>query len=156
MMKRFVYIFLISVLPVLGFAQNNRTQKSPIVEKGSGLKKSQADVESMRNDSQNKNEEIKDIFMFAMAFSHLDSVLYVTGIQKMENEQVNNGYFLVNRDRYESALLDYMYGMGESNRMVVIYFGEKEKSIIKKKQKVLKRVKKHHSYSVGELLDFKF
>ena len=68
MMKRFVYILLISVLPVLGFAQNNRTQKSPIVEKGSGLKKSQADVESMRNDSQNKNEEIKDIFMFAMAF----------------------------------------------------------------------------------------
>ena len=156
MMKRFVYIFLISVLPVLGFAQNDRTQKSPIVEKGSGLKKSQADVESMRNDSQNKNEEIKDIFMFAMAFSHLDSVLYVTGIQKMENEQVNNGYFLANRDQYESALLDYMYDMGEYNRMVVLYFHEKEKRLANKKQRVLKRVKKHHSYSVGELLDFKF
>ena len=94
--------------------------------------------------------------MFAIAFSHLDSVVYTTAVQKMENEVVNNGYFLENRSKYESLLLDYMYRMGETNRMAVLYFDEKEKKVVKKKQKVLKRIKKHHSYSVGELLDFSF
>jgi hypothetical protein len=142
----------------MGFAQseNEKKQKSPIVEKGGALTRTQADVESMRNDSQYKNAEVKDVYMFALTFSHLDSVVYVTKIQLMENETVYNGYFLENRDKYESILLDYMYGMGESNRLAVVYFNDKEKNIVKKKQKVLKRIKKRHSYSVGELLDFSF
>lgn len=155
-MKRFALILVMSVFSIMGFAQSEDRQKNPIVEKGGALTRTQADVESMRNDSQNKNAEVKDIYMFALAFSHLDSVVYVTKIQLMENETVNNGYFLENREKYESLLLDYMYEMGESNRLAVLYFNEKEKNIIKKKQKVLKRIKKCHSYSVGELLDFSF
>lgn len=157
-MKRFTLILLMSVFSVMGYAQseNEQKQKNPIIEKGGALTRTQADVESMRNDSQNKNSEVKDIYMFAIAFSHLDPVVYTTAVQKMENEVVNNGYFLENRSKYESLLLDYMYRMGETNRMAVLYFDEKEKKVVKKKQKVLKRIKKHHSYSVGELLDFSF
>ena len=157
-MKRFALILLMSVFSVMGFAQSEKEQKqkSPIVEKGGALTRKRADVESMRNDSQYKNAEVKDVYMFALTFSHLDSVVYVTKIQLMENETVYNGYFLENRDKYESILLDYMYGMGESNRLAVVYFNDKEKNIVKKKQKVLKRIKKRHSYSVGELLDFSF
>lgn len=155
-MKKFALILFVSFLSVSVFGQSDNSQRSAVIEKGGALSKTREDVESMRNDSQNKNAEIKDVYMFALTFSHLDSVVYVTKIQKMENEQVNNGYFLENREQYESAIIDYMYGMGQTNRMAVIYFNDKEKRIIKEKQKVLKRVKKHHSYSVGELLDFSF
>ena len=83
------------------FAQRSAITKDPTLNRGEGLETTRDDLEKMRNKSQDKNARVADLYMFAAAYSLIDSVLYVSALQLVKNLTVYNKWVLRNRSAFE-------------------------------------------------------
>ncbi|MBO4724364.1 MAG: hypothetical protein J5596_03465 [Bacteroidaceae bacterium] len=147
--------FILFALPISA-QRSNRTQ-DPTLNKGEGLSMSRKDLDKMRNQKQDKNSLQVDVYMFAASFSMLDSVLYISDVQFLKDVTVNNRWFLKERVAFEKQFTDYVAGsdMNES-LMTSVQFFEKEKKLIKKRERLIKRNKRKNGFKMYQVSDFKF
>ena len=136
--------------------RSNRTQ-DPTLNKGEGLSMSRKELNKMRNQNQEKNARQVDVYMYAASFSILDSVLYVSDIQLVNDVTVNNKWFVKDRLVFEKQFTDYVCGNDiNESIMTSLLFSEKEKQLIKKRERLIKRNKKKNRFKLYEIPDFKF
>ena len=151
----FVAAFLLFALSVS--AQRSGRTQDPTLNKGEGLEMSRRDLNKMRNQNQDKNSRQVDVYMFATSFSILDSVLFVSDIQLVNDVTVNNKWFVKDRLVYEKQFSDYIVGNNENESyMTSLLFSEKEKKITKKRERLIKRNKKKNGFQLYQISDFKF
>ena len=138
-------------------AQRSGRTQDPTLNKGEGLSVSRKELNKMRNQNQDKNARQVDVYMYAASFSLLDSAIYVSDIQLVKDVTVNNKWFIKDRLVFEKQFTDYVSGndMNESF-MTSLLFSEKEKQLIKKRNRVIKRNKKKNGFKLYEIPDFKF
>ena len=118
---------------------------------------SRSDLDKMRNQKQNKNSRQVDVYMFAASFSLLDSVLYISDIQLVKDVTVNNKWFVKERLVYENQFADYIVGAdGNESFLTSLLFSEKEKKLIKKRERLIKRNKRKNGFKLYQIPDFRF
>lgn len=113
----------------------------------------------MRNQKQDKNARQVDVYMFAASFSLLDSALFVSDIQYVSNVTVNNKWFIKDRLLFEKQFADFVLGSdGSENEsyMTSLQFAEKEKKLIRKRERLIKRNKKKNGFKYNSVSAFKF
>ncbi|MBO4561133.1 MAG: hypothetical protein J5705_04090 [Bacteroidaceae bacterium] len=141
-------------------AQRSGRTKDPTINRGDGLEMSRSDLSKIRNQKQDKNSRKTNLYMFASSFSMLDSVIYVSDVHKVDSVMVNNKWFLKNRVAFEQQFMDRVsqesvYDL-EEVMMPVIYYGEKEKKVLKQREKLIKRNGKSNRYALNTINDFIF
>lgn len=149
-----VAVMLLSALSVS--AQRSGRTKDPTLNRGEGLEMSRSDLDKMRNQNQDKNSRIVDIYIFGASFSLLDSVLYVSYPQKMENVTVNNRRFLKGRADLEKQYADYLSNGAESSQMSTIFFSEKLEKLEKSRARLIKRNSKKNRFNLVQMPEFQF
>ena len=88
-----------------------------------------SDLDKMRNQKQDKNSRQIDAYMFAASFSLLDSVLYVSDVELVNDVTVNNKWFVKDRLVFEKQFEDFAVGPeGNESYMTTLLFSEKEKN----------------------------
>jgi len=141
-------------------AQRSGKSKDPTINRGDGLEMSRSDLSKIRNQKQEKNTRKTNLYMFASSFSMLDSVIYVSEVHKVDSVIVNNKWFLKNRVDFEQQFMDRVSQESvfdlEEVMMPVIYYGEKEKKVLKQRDKLMKRNGKTNRYALNFINDFKF
>ena len=145
---------LMFALPL--FAQRSAITKDPTLNRGEGLETTRDDLEKMRNKSQDKNARVADLYMFAAAYSLIDSVLYVSDIQLVKNLTVYNKWFLRNRSDFEKQFQNYVAGQLEESFIPVIYFSDKEKKVISQRETLIKRNRRKNKLDLITVSDFQF
>ena len=75
---------------------------------------SRKDLAKMRNQKQDKNSRQVDVYMFATSFSILDSILYVSDIQLVNDVTVNNKWFIKERLVFEKQFADFVTQVDKS------------------------------------------
>ena len=153
----FLAAFLLFTLSVS--AQRSSRTKDPTLNKGEGLEMSRKDLDKMRNQKQDKNARQVDVYMFASSFSLLDSALFVSDIQLVNNVTVNNKWFIKDRLLFEKQFTDFVVGpddLGNESYMTSLLFSEKEKKLIKKRERLIKRNKKKNGFKYNQVSAFKF
>ena len=150
-----VAAFLLFALPV--FAQRSDRSQDPTLNRGEGLEMSRKDLAKMRNQKQDKNSRQVDVYMFATSFSILDSILYVSDIQLVNDVTVNNKWFIKERLVFEKQFADFVVDADENESyMTSLLFSEKEKKLVKKRERLIKRNKKKNGFKLITAPDFKF
>lgn len=137
-------------------AQRSGATKDPTLGRGEGLEVTRNDLDKMRNQNQDKNSRQVDIYMFAASFSLIDSVLYVSDVQRVDDVIVNNKWFIKERADFEKQFHDYVtMGFNES-QLTSIYFSEKQKKMEKNRARLIKRNGKKNRFALIEVKDFIF
>lgn len=138
-------------------AQRSGRTQDPTLNKGEGLSMNRKDLNKMRNQNQEKNARQVDVYMYAASFSLLDSVVYVSDIQLVKDVTVYNKWFIKDRLVFEKQFTDYVSGTDiNESIMTSLLFSEKEKQLIKKRARVIKRNNKKNRFKLYEIPDFKF
>ena len=87
-----------------------------------------------------KEVEAVPVYIWGASISFSDSIVYFTEIQKLDSVALENG-FLPHRQYYAYELKDYMnFNENMPGRISVIYFDEKQSKLVKKEQKIKKRL----------------
>ena len=147
--------FLLFTLSVS--AQRSGRAQDPTLNKGEGLEMSRKDLAKMRNQKQEKNSRQVDVYLYAVSFSLLDSAVFVSDIQLVKDVVVNNKWFIKERLKFEKQFTDRVTGNDENESyMTSLLFSEKEKQLIKKRNRLIKKNKKKNGYRLFEVSDFKF
>lgn len=82
------------------------------------------------------------VYIFGVAASFNDSIVYITDIQRMDSAWVDSKTkFLMSRYEYSYQLRDYLRAIGQPNMTCITFFKVNEKKI----QKVLAAVKKRYT-----------
>lgn len=111
----------------------------------------------MRNQNQEKNSRQVDVYMYVASFSLLDSALFVSDIQFVRDVTVNNKWFVKDRLAFEKQFSDYVVGSDENESyMSSLVFSDKEKKLIRKRGKLIRRNRKKNGFRLYEVTDFKF
>ncbi len=138
------------------FAQRSGATKDPTLNRGEGLEMTRSDLDKMRNQSQDKNSRQVDIYMFAASFSVLDSVLYVSDIQKLDKVTVNNRWFVKERATFEKQFTDYIRVGYNESQLTSIIFSENNKKVEKRRARLIKRNAKTNGFALIEVSGFSF
>lgn len=159
MSRRFLRFaaLLLLLLPACASARQSGGAKSPVLEAGQGLKMNRGDLEEMRNNSQDKKSRKADIYVVAVSYSIVDSVMYVSDVRKMEDETVNNRLFLIHRQAYENQFSAFVSGGNDETMMTYLHFSEREKEPARYLKHLLKRNSKTNKFEVkrvGEEFSF--
>lgn len=146
-MRRYLAIISVVLFSLSAAAQAPQRSMDPTLNRGEGLIKTQKQVEEMRGDGQNKRTTQKDIWVFGISFSQIDSAFCVTDVQPMKEMIVSNGWFLYNRSELEQQFQDWLIDVtGIASPMTTLYFHEKEKRMVRKRAALLKKLKKKGEY----------
>ena len=137
-------------------AQRSGRTKDPTLNKGEGLEMTRSDLDKMRNQNQNKNARQVDVYMFAASFSILDSVLYVSYIQKVNDVVVNNRWFIKQRSEYESQFTTHIGAGDEESLLTSLYYSEKLKKITKRRSALIKRNARKNRFLLINVQGFSF
>lgn len=137
-------------------AQRSGRTKDPTLNKGEGLEMTRSDLDKMRNQNQNKNARQVDVYMFAASFSILDSVLYVSDIQKVNDVVVNNRWFIKQRSEYESQFTTHIGAGDEESLLTSLYYSEKLKKITKRRSVLIKRNARKNRFLLINVQGFSF
>jgi hypothetical protein len=137
-------------------AQRSGRTKDPTLNKGEGLEMTRSDLDKMRNQNQNKNARQVDVYMFAASFSILDSVLYVSDIQKVNDVVVNNRWFIKQRSEYESQFTTHIGAGDEESLLTSLYYSEKLKKITKRRSALIKRNARKNRFLLINVQGFSF
>lgn len=146
--------FLLMLSLSVGAQRSSRSQ-DPTLNRGDGLEKNRNDLAQIRNDKQNENARQQDIYMFASAFSLIDSVLYVSDVQLLEDVTVNNRWFIKERSSFESQFHDYVSGNDETY-LSSIFFSDKKKKSDKRRARLIRRNNKKNGFKLIEVHAFEF
>lgn len=116
-----------------------------------------ASVAVARDKKESKNTKEVPVYIMGASMSFSDSIVYFTEIQKLDAVVLQNG-FLPHRQYYAYELKDYMsFEENMPGRISVIYFDEKYNKLVKKEQKIKKRLMEKDGKAVRYLGDkFKF
>jgi len=114
------------------------------------------DLDKMRNQNQDKNARQVDLYIFAASFSLLDSVIYISDIRKVDDVTVNNKWFIKNRADFETQFTDYIKEGTDESLLTSIYFSEKEKTLIKRRARLIKRNEKKNRFKLIQISGFNF
>ena len=147
-------VMLLSALSVS--AQRSGRSQDPTLNRGQGLEMNRSDLDKMRNQNQDKNSRVVDIYIFGASFSILDSVVYVSYTQKMDTVTVNNKRFLKGRAELEKQFCNFVSNGPEDSQMAVIYFSEKLKTVEKNRARLIKRNARRNKFSLVEIPEFRF
>lgn len=138
-------------------AQRSGRSQDPTLNKGEGLEMNRKDLAKMRNQNQEKNSRQVDVYMYVASFSLLDSALFVSDIQFVRDVTVNNKWFVKDRLAFEKQFSDYVVGSDENESyMSSLVFSDKEKKLIRKRGKLIRRNRKKNGFRLYEVTDFKF
>ncbi len=152
-----IFLFLACMISAGASAQSRDRNQSPVLGIGQGLEMNRSDLAKMRNNKQEKNSEQTDVYMFAVAFSLIDSVMYTSDIQKMEAETLNNHWFLKNREGYENQFSAFVTGGDDETTVTFLYFSEEEKRAVRKLATLVKRNSKTNRFPIiGTGEEFRF
>lgn len=146
---------LLLVALSLSAQRSGRTQ-DPTLNKGEGLEKTRSDLDKMRNNNQDKKSRNVDLYMFAASFSVLDSVLYVSEVQKVNDVIVNNKWFVKERAAFEEQFTERVRIGDDESLLTSLYFSEKSKKVIKSRARLIKRNGKKNKFSLIEVSGFSF
>ena len=158
-MRPFFKPFLAVLLLMLSLsvsAQRSGVAKDPTLNRGEGLERTREDLSKMRNQTQDKNSRQVDVYMFAASFSLLDSVLYVSDVQKVDDVIVNNKWFVKERPAFESQFTSHIGGNYNESLLTTLYFSEKLKKVSKRRSRLLKRNSKKNGFELRPVSDFRF
>jgi len=145
------------VASVYSYAQTPDRTKSPVLQPGEGLTRTQKDVESMRNDNQDKKARRTDVYVCALSFSPVDSVMYISNIQKIEQTVVRNRWFLEERSLLEQKFEDYVRERAGNLQLSSLFFSEKEKKVLKQRERIIRINNKKKRFKVQYTgADFRF
>ena len=98
-----------------------------------------------------KEVEAVPVYIWGASISFSDSIVYFTEIQKLDSVALENG-FLPHRQYYAYELKDYMnFNENMPGRISVIYFDEKQSKLVKKEQKIKKRLEEKEGKTVRYL-----
>jgi len=137
-------------------AQRSGRTNDPTLNKGEGLEMTRKDLDKMRNQNQDKNARQVDLYIFAASFSLLDSVIYISDIRKVDDVTVNNKWFIKNRADFETQFTDYIKEGTDESLLTSIYFSEKEKTLIKRRARLIKRNEKKNRFKLIQISGFNF
>lgn len=153
--KPFLAVLML-VLSLSASAQRSGRTNDPTLNRGEGLEKTRDDLSKMRNQSQNKNSRQENIYMFAASFSLIDSVLFVSDVQKVDDVIVNNKWFVKERASFETQFTDHVRGGFNESYLTSIYFSEKSQKMNKRRAKLIKRNARKNGFNLVQVSDFKF
>lgn len=122
-----------------------------MLEAGQGLKMDRKDLDKMRNDNQDKKSKTVDVYLAAVSYSIVDSVMFVSDIQKMDDETVNNRWFLINRQAYENQFSAFVSDGKDETMLSFLYFSSKSADVEKKVRHLLKRNSKTNEFEVKKI-----
>ena len=106
-----------------------------------------------KKETKNDAKKVKDVpvYIWGASISFSDSVVYFTEIQKLDAVVLENG-LLPHRQYYAYELKDYMnFNENMPGRISVIYFDEKQSKLVKKEQKIKKRLEEKEGKTVRYL-----
>lgn len=84
-----------------------------------------------------KKDKEKPVYVFGVAASFSDTVVYYTAIQQLDSAQLDPHGFLPQRDMYSYQLKNHLeYQMNKLNYTCSIYFSENKKKLEKEADKV--------------------
>lgn len=153
----FLAAFILFTLSVS--AQRSNRTKDPTLNRGEGLEMSRKDLDKMRNQNQDKNSRQVDVYMFATSFSLIDSVLFVSDVQYVKSVTINNKWFIKDRLFYEKQFSAFVLGSDEPENesyMTSLLFSEKEKKMIKQRERLIKRNRKKNGFKLNQVSAFRF
>ncbi|MBQ9385934.1 MAG: hypothetical protein IJU24_03505 [Bacteroidaceae bacterium] len=153
--KPFLAVLML-MLSLSASAQRSGRTNDPTLNRGEGLEKTRDDLSKMRNQSQNKNSRQENIYMFAASFSLIDSVLFVSDVQKVDDVIVNNKWFVKERASFETQFTDHVRGGFNESYLTSIYFSEKSQKMNKRRAKLIKRNARKNGFNLVQVSDFKF
>ena len=104
-----------------------------------------------------KKKIVTEVYVFGVSLSFTDSVAYFTEIQHIDGAVIEDK-FLPNLHLYSYDLKDYMsFEEGMPGRTSFIYFSDKRAKLVKKEQKIKKKLIEENEKTVRYLGDkFKF
>lgn len=97
-----------------------------------------------------------DVFIFGVSFSLVDSVMFVSDIQKLQSESVNNRWFMKNRQGYENQFSSFVTDGNDETMVTFVCFSDKEKKTVRKLDRILKKNAKGNGFPVTKASDFRF
>jgi len=102
---------------------------------------------SVTTTAEAKQVQLKHMYIFGFSASFIDSTLYITDIQDVENVWYDTKTkFLMGRDHYSSQLNDFMVDKkGLSNRICLVMFATTKK----KAEKLYNKLKKKYRSKDG-------
>ncbi|HOD69302.1 MAG: hypothetical protein ACOX32_00790 [Bacteroidaceae bacterium] len=149
-----IFFFITSVQSV---AQVPDRTRNPVLQPGEGLVTSKTDIESMRVNKQDKRAKTVDVYMFALSFSPVDSVMYISDIEKIEQAVVRNKWFLEDRKLFEESFQDYVRARAGDLQLSSLYFYEKENKVLKKREQIIRKNSKKKRFNINYTgSDFRF
>jgi len=152
-----VIAFLLSVLmPAAVLAQAPDRTQSPVLGVGQGLQMSRGNLEKMRNNKQDVAHQQLDVFIFGISFSLVDSVMFVSDVQELKSESVNNRWFLKNRQGYENQFSSFVTDGNDETMVTFVYFSNKEKRVVRKLDAILRKNARNNAFPVSKASGFKF
>lgn len=149
-----LFLALISSLPVS--AQRSGRIQDPTLNRGDGLTVNRKDLLEKKNSKQDRKSRQVDLYMFAASYSLVDSLLFISDVQKVNDVTLNNKWFLVDRSKFEAQYADFLGAEFNETLISVVYFSEKEKKMIRKRAGVLKRNGKKIHYELELTPEFLF
>ena len=101
--------------------------------------------------------EVKPVYVYGVAASFTDTVLYITDVQKLEGAALDKSKFLPFRDGYSYQLKVFLEGtLGAKDRVCAIFFSEDIKKLNKGAVKMYKKYAKNGAYSIRRLTKEEF
>lgn len=98
----------------------------------------------------------KDMYMFGVCFSAIDSTVYFTDIKQVPNTSVERGSgFLYSRNNYSYQLQQYFKSTSGSNFTAVTCYNQKRAKLEKKFAKMRQKYQKKH-FVVNYVHDFAY
>lgn len=143
-----VFLAFLAFMQPLDLCARSPRSKSAVLETGQGLEMSRSDLEKIRNNSQDRKSRTANLFLAAVSYSIVDSVMFVSDIQMMENETVNNHWFMKNRQAYENQFSSYVSDGDDETMITFLYFADRKKVIERKVRHLLKKNSKSNRFGV--------
>lgn len=90
-----------------------------------------------------KKGEEKPVYVFGIAASFKDTVVYYTAVQLVDSVVLDHQGFLPRRELYSYQLKNYLeYTMGKPDYTCMIYFSEKKAKLEREASKIISRYRK--------------
>lgn len=84
-----------------------------------------------------KKDKEKPVYVFGVAASFSDTLVYYTDIQLLDSVVLDKSGFLPQRDMYSYQLKNHLeYNLGKQNYTCIIYFSDNKKKLEKEASKV--------------------
>ena len=106
-----------------------------------------------------KNKRLPKAYIFGVAASFNDSIVYFTNVQEVDSVWINDkSDFLLNRSDYSYQLKNYLESQGLSRRTCIVSYALKRKAAEKKYTKMRNKYVKRGAFDLRDIdsKDFKF